>query len=146
MGSMHPFRRKTIDELKAHGLEVEVFPPGSYDDYLIALSQMQFFFHEEDPQGWPINGEHVSQNALWGKEVEVMARGCFPVRRYEPEAEAYHVQNLPYHVFNDLAQVPQIIAATLQDPIADERSRKAVEFIRTTPGWFKLGDLLTDER
>ncbi len=144
MGTLHSYRKRSIDELKKLGIEIKVFPSKGYLDYLQTISQMQFFFHEEALTSWTIKGVPVNQNALWAKEIEIAARGCFPLRKYEPESEAYYTSQIPgIMMFQSLDDVPWMINLALNDPASDQRSRQSVDFIKSQRGWFSLKDLVS---
>ena len=142
MGTLHPHRKKAIAELARLGIDVQVFPSKSYDEYLNTLSQMQFFFHDEASANWTIDGKLIEQNALWAKEIEIASRGCFALRQYESEAEAYMAGQIPCILpFLDIADLPGIIRTALENPMSDAYSKISVEMIRSHRGWFKLTDL-----
>ena len=142
MGTLHPYRKRSIEELQKMNVEVKVFSSKGYGDYLKTVSQMKFFFHEEAQSSWTIRGVPVGQNALWAKEIEIAAQGCFPLRQYEPEAEAYFASQIPgIKTFQSINDVPGIIQQALNDPLANERSRASVDFIKSHRGWFSLSDL-----
>lgn len=142
MGTLHTYRKHAIDELMRMGITVQVFPPGTYDEYLQRLTQMQFFFHWEDDAGWTIDGKPVKQNALWAKEIEIAGRGCFPLRLYEPESESYCVASIPgILTYTTLSRVPSIIQMISSDNDLQARLKCSVDFIRSHKGWFELDQL-----
>lgn len=146
-GKVHPHRQKAIQELEALGVEVTVLPSGDYSSYLQDLSQMQFFFHEESGEKWTIDGRNLGvKNCSWAKDIEIVSRGCFSLRLYEPEAEAYFASRIPaFKMFRDLKEVPRLIEDALRDGSkSDQCSRASVDFIRQTSGWFRLSDLYSN--
>lgn len=143
MGGLHGFRKEAIDKLASMGVHVHVLPPANYDAYLQKLSHMQFFFHAEDELGWKIDGQPIRQNALWAKEIEIAARGCYALRRFENESLHYNLGDIScIKTYMNLEEVPDIIRKVWENPLASQHSRESVEFIKTHQGWFQLTDLL----
>lgn len=141
-GKVHPYRQAAFEKLASLGVEVTVLKPGDYQSFLSDIAQMQFFFHEE-ANNWTINGEPVTNNGSWAKEIEVTSQGCFALRKHEPEAEAYLVSRIPgVKTYRNLEDIPQIIDDALADnDQSDYDSRASVDVIKRTPGWFNLTEL-----
>lgn len=142
-GTVHPHRRKAIQELETLGVRVTVLPPSDYSGFLCDLSKMQFFFHEELGERWTINGDYIIKNCGWAKEIEIASQGCFALRRAEPEMHAYGYPELRSIVpYSDVKEVPELIKAYVESPNTDQVSRDSVKYVRDHSGWFELKTLL----
>jgi len=93
-----------------------------YPRFLEHLSNIRIWAFS-DAELISVDGNMISKNALWPKCIEVLARGCFLIRDWQPEAENYvhdiptafmfkddlssigalqWIQNHPYDYLNDL--------------------------------------------
>lgn len=142
-GTLHPHRKRAVEQLRGMGLDVTVLPSNTYQNFLANLSNMQFFFHEEAGEQWTIDGKPIVKNCVWVKEIEAAARGCFALRKHEPESEAYNVKNIAGIItYSSIEEVPSIIAMKLEaDELSNIDSRNSVHAIREFQGWFQLSDL-----
>ena len=126
-------------------LEVTVMPSVGYPRFLQNLSDMKFFFHEEAGEQWTINGEPIVKNCVWIKEIEIAARGCFALRKFELEADAYHVKDIPAVItYSSIDEIPDLIKAKLENvELSNSQSKDSVNAIRqlAASGWFNLADL-----
>lgn len=153
MGQLHDYRRNAIDYLfKNYGVSVECHGSKSYNAYLDTLTRMKFFFHSEAERSWTTNGITglwtidgipVQQNALWAKDIEVAARGCIAIRKYEDESIAYDVDAIPtIATYRDMSEIPAIIEKFSRDARAtNELVEQSVEFIRSRTCWFDVEDM-----
>lgn len=142
-GTLHPYRRRYFDKLKAFDVDVTVLPSGNYAEWLKDLSNMQFFIHFEDDNQWSVNGTPIVKNCCWAKEIEIASQGCFTLREAEPEASTYFVDQLPsVLLYKDLSQIPSLIANALAEPTSNQKSRDGVAFVRSRPAWQDLHAIL----
>lgn len=143
-GTLHPYRQRYFTQLRELGVDVTVLPPGNYDEWLKDLSNMQFFIHFEDDNPWSIDGKQIVKNCCWAKEIEIASRGCFTIREAEPESSAYFIDQIPSVLtYTNLSEIPSLIANTLKDPAANERSRVGAGFVKSRPAWQDLFSVLT---
>ncbi|MGE4338875.1 MAG: hypothetical protein AB7E55_23310 [Pigmentiphaga sp.] len=147
-GTIHPHRRKFFGALAAMGVSVTVLESASYKRYLKRLHDIQIYVHtENDP--WVLQGVPTPRNALWIKDTEVAARGCFAIRNHEDEAEAYDISELPtIFTFREVAEVPDIIERIQSMPSAEraERMRTSVERMRQRNDWMTVVDAIEGRR
>jgi hypothetical protein len=64
-----------------------------YQVFLNHLSNVKIWAHSES-QPIIIDGKKICRNWIWPKAIEVLSRGCFLIRDYQPEAENY-VKDMP---------------------------------------------------
>lgn len=64
-----------------------------YQDFLKHLSNIKIWAFS-DSEKIVVDGETISKNALWPKCMEILSRGCFLIRDWQPEAENY-VKDIP---------------------------------------------------
>jgi hypothetical protein len=146
MGTLHPYRARFFERLKLAGIDVYVRPSSSYADWLTMLSQTQFFIHNEDENAWSIDGSPIIKNCCWAKEIEVASRGCFAIRQWEPECEAYHVSQIPSIVtYVNEAEIPSLIQQISSDPASDDHSSEGVKFIKSQDAWSDLFQALNKD-
>lgn len=146
MGTLHPYRARFFERLKLAGIDVDVRPSSSYADWLTMLSQTQFFIHNEDENVWSIDGSPIIKNCCWAKEIEVASRGCFAIRQWEPECEAYHVSQIPSIVtYINEVEIPSLIQRISSDPATDDHSNEGVKFIKSQDAWSDLFQALNKD-
>lgn len=136
-GTLHPHRKLFFDDLAERGHPVTVLPSASYRNYLKALHNIRIYIHTEDAP-WTIDGKVTPRNALWIKDTEAAARGCFSIRDYEDEAYAYGINEIPtIYTYREVAEVPDIIREiqTLSDDEKNRRMREATETLRRRDDW-----------
>jgi hypothetical protein len=142
MGTLHQYRKNFFDQLRVDfGIKVQVSPPGDYQAWLDSLSKTKFFIHNEDDKNWSINGEPIERNnCCWAKEIEVAARGCFVLRKWDPECQTYYSDKIPTILtFNDLKEIPKLINKIEDDlSVSSLASKQGVDFIRSRPAWQDL--------
>lgn len=112
------------------------------------LHDTQIYIHSEDAP-WMLNGKWMPRNALWIKDAEVAARGCFAIRDYEDESAAYDIAELPtIFTFREVAEVPEIIHRIQHMPSAEraERMRTSVERMRQRNDWMTVVDAIEGRR
>jgi hypothetical protein len=149
-GTLHPHRRAAVEKLGRLGVHVDVLRVGSFDEFMRDLSRMKFFFHDEPPGGWQIDGRPIHRNCVWVKEVEAMARGCLAIRIEDEESAAY-CDGLPAaRIVKSLDDVLHVIESARSDPAAASLdSRATVEAIRSLPfksRWIDVSNLLERQR
>ncbi|WP_227818024.1 hypothetical protein [Nitrogeniibacter aestuarii] len=136
-GSLHPHRRKFFDELSALGLHVDVMGSRSYSDYLESLGDIQIYIHTEDDP-WCVDGQMIPRNALWIKDVEVAARGCFAIRNWDVDADAYDIDEVPtIRHFKNVSEVPGIVSEiqSMDSHARDDAMCRSVEIVRQRDDW-----------
>lgn len=108
-GTLHPHRKKFFDELSGMGVKVEFLKSRPYDEFLKTLHDIRIYIHTEDAP-WCVDGKMIPRNALWIKDTEAAARGCFAIRDHEDEAFAYGIKDLPtVFTYRAVSEVPDII-------------------------------------
>lgn len=122
-GTLHPHRKAFFEELLELGIEVNLSKSCGYTEYLDALSSMRVFVHTEDAP-WIVEGRSVARNALWIKDVEAAARGCFALRNWDEDYNAYGLEELPTIIaFRHISEIPDIIERIRNLP---EKRRQAM--------------------
>lgn len=151
-GQLHPHRKELFERLRSVGIEVHHFPSGDYGHYLKCLSQTKIFVHSEQT-GWSIDGKKLDgPNALWIKDVEAAARGCFTMRERDIEAISYHSWNIPtIRPFSSFEQLVENIRRTLADwsqsPVTqNDETVRAVNYIRSARGWQTVIDAMQEDK
>lgn len=147
-GTLHPHRKVFFDALAGAGLTVSVFPSRSYSSYLKMLHKIQIYIHTEDDP-WQLEGTWTPRNALWIKDTEVAARGCFAIRDHEDESAAYGISELPtIFTYRDIAEVPDIVSHIqgMAPRERAERMRTSVERMRERNDWMTVVDALEGRR
>ncbi len=149
-GTMYPRRKAFFDSLEALGVKVEVLPAGkSYPDYLDDIAQARIAMRSEQ-LSWTINtGSGIetitSANALWKRDIETAAQGCFSMRDGDSEMNHWHIDKIPSIIpFKDVATAAQNVKWVLQlaPDLADELSQEGIDFIRAAPGWSVTCDVI----
>ncbi|MEK7802230.1 MAG: hypothetical protein AAB276_07235 [Pseudomonadota bacterium] len=108
-GTLHPHRKKFYDELAGYGVHVEFLTSRPYAEFLKTLHDIRIYIHTEDAP-WCVDGQMIPRNALWIKDTEAAARGCFAIRDHEDEAFAYGIKDLPtIFTYRAVSEVPDII-------------------------------------
>lgn len=140
MGTLHPYRQRMIDDLERLGVHTHVEPPGSYEAFLSFLSKTRFFAHAEADDGWTIGGQAITGDLPWIKDVEAAARGCFPIRRWDPGHPSYGLDDVPSVIaYQDLSDVPKLLDNVRSRPeLARLASKTGVDYIRSRSAWSDL--------
>lgn len=149
MGTLHDHRARLIERLSSLDVKIDVEPSRDFQTFVSILRRFKFFFHPEDEAGWSVDGRMVPQNALWGKEIEIAANGCFVIRKREVEASAYEIPgNIPcVLMYDDLSEIPKLIES-VNDLTANEiraLQKRSVDFIRSHKGFGLLADIVRKE-
>lgn len=137
MGQLHPFRKESFESLKKLGLDVSVFSSSNYDAYLSKVSDMKFFPHYE-PARWHVDGKLVECSALYGKTVEVMARGTFCLREKCSEASYWNLSQNPLLLeFSSLDEFVEKVRRIQSLPVSEVNSmvESGVKMIIEDTGW-----------
>jgi hypothetical protein len=148
IGSLHNYRQKFFKQLEAAGIQINVIGGNklSYANYMRALSNIRVFIHNEDlPIN--INGQEANlKDALWIKDVEAAARGCFTIRNHGVDAESYYEGIETTLLYNNIDEISELLAA-IDDMNLVERQAKidrSVEFIRRSNKWLETARTLID--
>jgi len=147
-GTVHPHRKIFFDALAGMGVSVSVFPSQSYRAYLKTLHDIRIYIHTEDDP-WCLEGAWTPRNALWIKDTEVAARGCFAIRDHEGESAAYDIAELPtIFTYRQVTEVPEIIASIQAMPAQEraERMSRSVERMRQRNDWMTVVDAIEGRR
>lgn len=143
-GQLHPYRKTFFDELLSLGVNVQIVPTTDYVGYLKSLSQMKIYVHCERAQ-WKVDGKLLdTPNAMWIKDIEACARGCYSVRDMETESEHYGMKHVPtmfgYDFDIGTVDAAMIIQYILENgsTLHNSDALTAVEYIRSAPGWNTL--------
>lgn len=146
IGSLHPYRRKLFDKLENMDVSVNVMGGSAlpYDEYLRALSNIRVFIHSEDSP-IVIDGQHANlKDALWIKDVEAAARGCFTIRNSGEDSESYYDGIETVRLYDDPKEIPGLLRdIERMDP--QERQAtvdRSVEFIRRSNKWHETASTL----
>ncbi len=136
-GTLHPHRKQFFDELSASGLPVTVLPSGDYSSYLSALHNIKIYIHTEDAP-WQVAGKMLPRNSLWIKDVEVAARGCFAIRNWDEDFDAYDIESIPtIAAFRKVSEVKNIVEEIWSLPEIERQDRvnNAVQTILERDDW-----------
>jgi hypothetical protein len=147
-GTLHPHRKQFFDQLAGYGLPVKVMPSKPYDRFLKALQDIRIYIHTEDSP-WIIDGISVPRNALWIKDTEAAARGCFSIRDYEEESAAYDIDEIPtIYTYKNVAEVPDLVETIMTMPLKerDERMAESVACMRRRNDWQTVIDAIEQKR
>lgn len=139
IGSLHPHRRRLFDDMDNMGFQVNVMGGNNlpYAQYLQALGNLKIFVHSEDsPLVIDGNVENLC-DALWIKDVEAAARGCFTIRNRGKDPESYYAGIETTRLYDTPDEIPGIIdAIEKMDPELRQASiDRSVEFIRRSDRW-----------
>ena len=132
IGTLHPRRKKLIDELAKRNINVNVVPGNlDYQSFLQKLETLKVFIHNENQ---PYTVDCMPANigtGLWVKDIEAAARGCYSVRDNQHGALSYHIDQIGsiklYDTFDDIEHILRAI-----DPI---NSSRAIELIQDLNCW-----------
>jgi len=147
-GKLHPHRKKFFEELDySFGMssdpletkkKVEIdTTPSNYRDFLDALSYYKIYVHSEE-RVFVIDGKPIPYNGIWVKEIEAASQGCFVLRDYEEESEAYGVSDIPtIMTFESVADAKWKICEIMEMSTSkkNELTKTAVEKIRQQDSW-----------
>jgi hypothetical protein len=138
-GTLHKHRKDFYDRMDQLGVKTEFVPSVPYGEFLKTIQNIQIYLHDER-RHVPMNGLECG-HWIWVKEVEAAARGCFSIRNYDEEANAYGIDELPTILpFKDEAEVPSIIEYIRSLSLAEknERMRTSVEAVKTRNDWMTV--------
>ena len=145
-GSLHPHRKVFFDYLATQGCKVTFLTSVPYDQFLIRLWDMQIYIHTEDDP-WTIDGKVYHRNALWIKDTEAAARGCFAIRDHEDESAAYGIDELPtIFTFKDKSEVPDLLETIRAMPLTEknERMHDSANRMRQRDDWHTVIKAMLD--
>lgn len=139
IGSLHPHRRKLFEQLEDMDIPVNVMGGNGlpYSQYLQSLGNLRVFIHSED---FPlsIDGQEANlKDALWIKDVEAAARGCFTIRNRGVDSDSYYAGLETVRLYDDVREIPELLRAIENmDPIERQSSiDRTVEYIREADKW-----------
>lgn len=149
-GSSYPTRITNFERFTRHVPVVwnkEIIKP--YSQFLKYLSTVRIWAHDES-EPITVNGTMLCRNWLWPKALEVLSRGCFLIRDYQPEAAVYGIDRLPTaFLYQNLEEASDFVdrIVTMNDDERNDRIRETVHWIREQnfyvdfskhiPEWFK---------
>ena len=146
-GSLHSHRKVFYDYLADLGVIVEILPYSPYKNFLKNLQNICIYIHTEDAP-WIVDGVPLKRNALWIKESEAAARGCFVIRDYEEESRAYGISELPtIFTFSEKGEVPDLIKQILSMSTEEKNERilRSVQAMRSRDDWRTVVDAIERE-
>ncbi|GAB4392145.1 MAG: hypothetical protein Tsb005_04890 [Gammaproteobacteria bacterium] len=136
-GSLHTHRKQFFDELTKWGITVSFFTSAKYKNFLKNLNNIQIYIHTEQAP-WKIDNQWYPRNALWIKDIEAAARGCFAIRDYEEESIAYDIDKIPtIFTYREIKEVPDIIhyINSLDTLTKNQMIKQSVEHIKQRADW-----------
>jgi hypothetical protein len=150
IGSLHPYRKTAFDRLSDLDVNVNVMAGNAlpYDQYLKALSNVRIYVRTEDSpivvDGQPLN----LRDGLWGRDIEIAARGCFSIRNSGAGSEAYLDGINTVFIYDSIEQVPRLIRdiETMDPTYRQNLLDASVDCIRQSNGWHQTAATLTDFR
>lgn len=145
-GTLYPRRVTFFDALKQRGINVEVVPvQPTFARYLELLSSSRLVIRC-DKIDWLIDAGHgqcrvTDYNALWQRDIEVAARGCFSMREADDEGSLWGIGRIPLivpftTVDSAVASINRI--ASLSCTEADDIAHTSVDVIRSAEGWMSV--------
>jgi hypothetical protein len=147
-GTLHPHRKRFFEQLSGYGMPVTVLPSSPYSRFLNTLQDIRIHIHTEDAP-WVIDGMSVSRNALWIKDTEAAARGCFSIRDHEDESDAYAIDDIPtIYTYRDVDEVPTLVESimSMSPSERDDRMVEAVKCMRMRNDWQTVIDAIEQKR
>lgn len=153
IGTVHPHRKILFDFLLAQGVPIDVRsgPAQAYPEFLKTLGGFEIFLHNEDA---PIITDGVEMNirdALWIKDIEACARGCFSIRNVGKQSGSYFgdlpvdsAGNSMVRLFETFEEVPELIKG-IQSMPKDEKEDliiRTVNYVKNNDRWAKTADAL----
>jgi hypothetical protein len=146
IGAPHPYRMFAFEEMKKRGIVVNYNRNKSaYRGFLTELSSIFINFHYEHREMKLQDGTMSNLcDALWGKDVEAAARGCWSLRNIgHLETKNAYCDNIPtiqtYSSFDEAAElIKQITARTDHEEIR----KLAVDTIRDRNCWKENAEVL----
>lgn len=148
IGSVYPRRRQLFDRLGELGVNVNVRAGNvlPYPGYLRALSDIGIFIHNEGSQVIACGKVMDYADALWVKDLEAVARGCFSIRNSGHGSAAYYEGLKSALTFDSPDEVPGILARIdAMDPWERQAQLDAdVEHLRQSNVWMATARTLVD--
>lgn len=149
-GTMYPRRKEFFDRLESLGVKVEVLPSGySYPDYLNLIAHAKVAVRSERVN-WTLSvaGQVTTTqtaNALWKRDIETAAQGCFSLRDWDLEKDSWNISSIPsIDSFDSVEEAAdkcrQIL--TLSPEEADARALQGINYVRSAPGWNVTCDVI----
>lgn len=147
IGALHPYRRELFDALDDINVQVNVQTGGlSYAQYLQQLNNIRIYVHREEA-AVDIDGTIGAmdlRDALWIKDVEAAARGCFSIRNAGAGYLSY-MEGMPkdskgerlVRLFKRVEDIPGIIEGIENMDPSERQSLidRTVEYIREANKW-----------
>lgn len=138
-GTLYDYRVATFNFLESQGIKIKIEIGNlDYRNFLAYLSNISIFFHDESAPLF-FDGNPVPRNmGMWHKDIEVASRGCFVIRDFSVESEAYEIDSIPtILLYKDLNEIPNLIARI--QSFTHEESKmlqiKAVNQIKDRNDW-----------
>lgn len=151
-GTVYPRRAEFFVQLKERGIRVEVVPvQKNYESYLNLLSNSKIVIRC-DKIDWLIDAGQGTQriteyNALWQRDVECAARGCFSMRELDKEAALWNIDRIPTIVpFTSLDEAVDNIHRVLamDSSITNSLITKSIEVVKSSEGWMSVPRVITE--
>lgn len=147
LGTLHPRRKRLVEELQKLRIHVEVRPNSlGYAAFLRALHDVSIFIHNEDTP-IIIDGKHENMGkGMWIKDVEAAARGCYSIRNFEQGYTSYCVGIPTIKLYQDPVDAAALIR-TIQTMNPEQRSLEitnSVQKIREQNDWHQTAKRLIE--
>jgi hypothetical protein len=132
-GSSYPSREAGMHRLVAGGLPDPWVrkPIKPYSSFLEHLTRVRVWAHNEN-ETIIVDGEHICRNWLWPKAIEVLSRGCFLIRDWQPESENYVSMMPTARLYRHEAQANDLLLEieSLEPRVRNEMILETVEQVR----------------
>lgn len=147
-GSLHARRKKLFDDLKKHNINVQVFPSTNYHSYLSLLSQSKIMIHSENVN-WHVQFQSKTYilekpNALWMRDIDCAARGCFSMRQNDEEGILWGINKIPSivtfeNIDDIIVKINNIL--NLSTSNAENLIDQSITYLKSVNGW-NITDLI----
>jgi hypothetical protein len=116
-----------------------------YSSFLENLSKVRVWAQSET-EPIIVDGQAMCRNWLWPKAIEVLSRGCFLIRDYQPEAENY-TKNMPtVFLFKSESEAITLLEQieSMTDAERNDRIRTTVDQVRKASYYQVISDRLQE--
>ena len=139
-GTIHPYRRDFFNQMAKLGIDVTLMESSKYQTFLSNLRNSRIFLHTS-PSNWSINGEKVSANCCWIKDLEAVSQGCISIRNIDEEYSFQKINQIPaIQTYDSRSKIPSIVEEI--DSLSDQEIRNITEesrsFVYENMNWHQL--------
>lgn len=146
-GTMHPHRQSLSSILQDANVSFTTYANAlPYRQFLQRLSTIQIFPHNEDLQLNVDNEVFNTRSALWIKDIEAIARGCFSIRPGNAEEAGSYLKGLStFRLYDDIRQVPDLIKEIQTMDIEERQAliEHDIALIKEANRWIETARTLT---